>query len=147
VPEPEDPSTIDIDAAITALLAGNSGVQANLKTGGAGSIFDGVVPEDIAQYPCLAYQWVGGSSDPGLTTAGPRRSRLQIDCWGTDKAMAITLANAVAHLLDGYAGLLSDGTNVMSAWIINPPGVDFFSGDSRFRRRMLEFYVLHNFTP
>ena len=138
---------MDIDAGITALLAGDGGVQANLKTGGAASIFDGVVPEDQAQYPCLAYQWVGGLNSPGLTTAGPRRSRLQIDNWGLTKAQAVALANAVAHLLDGYTGVLSDGTNVLSAWIINPPGVDFFSGDSRFRRRMTEFYVLHNFTP
>jgi hypothetical protein len=138
---------MDIDAGITALLAGNSGVKANLKSGGEASIFDGVVPEDVAAYPCLAYQWVGGSNDPGLTTAGPRRSRLQVDCWGLDKAQVIALANAVAHLLDGYNGTLSDGTNVLACWIINPPGVDFFSGDSRFRRRMLEFYVLHNFTP
>lgn len=138
---------MDIDVGITALLAGDSGVHANLKLPGAASIFDGVVPEDVAQYPCLAYQWVGGSNDPGLSSAGPRRSRLQVDCWGTTKRQAVTLANAVAHLLDGFSGVLSDGTNVLSAWIINPPGVDFFSGDSRFRRRMLEFYVLHNFTP
>jgi hypothetical protein len=139
---------MDIDAGFTALLAGDSGVKANLKTASAASIFDGVVPEDIAQYPCLAYQWVGGSNDrPGLTTAGPRRSRLQVDCWGLTKAAAVALANAVAHLLDGYMGVLSDGTNVLSCWIINPPGVDFFSDDSRFRRRMVEFYVLHNFTP
>jgi hypothetical protein len=138
---------MDIDLGITALLAGDIGVQGNLKTRSAGSIFDGVAPEDVAQYPCLAYQWVGGSNDPGLTNAGPRRSRLQVDCWGTTKATAIALANAVAHLLDGYTGVLTDGTNVMSCWIINPPGVDFFSDDSRFRRRMLEFYVLHNFTP
>jgi hypothetical protein len=137
---------MDIDKGITALLAGDGGVQANLKSGVA-SIFDGVLPEDETAYPCLAYQFVGGSNDPGLTSAGPRRSRLQIDCWGLTKAQAIPLANAVAHLLDGYSGVLSDGTTVMSCWIINPPGVDFFSGDSRFRRRMLEFYVLHNFTP
>jgi Protein of unknown function (DUF3168) len=138
---------MDIDAGITALLAGDSGVKSKLKTGGAESIFDGVVPEDVAQYPCLAYQFVGGSNDPGLTAAGPRRSRLQVDCWGTTKAQSIALANAVAHLLDGFSGALTDGTNVMSCWIINPPGVDLFSAESRFRRRMLEFYLLHNFTP
>lgn len=137
---------MDIDAGITNLLATNAGVQANLATGGAASIFDGVAPEDVSQYPLLSYQWVGGASDPTFSTSGLNRGRLQIDCWGLTKQTAVALANAVIAALDGFQGVLSDGTPVANAWLINPPGVDYFSGDSRFRRRMLEFYVLYTFT-
>jgi len=134
-----------IDQGLVALLAANAGVAALLKTGGAGSIFQGVVPEDIAQYPCIGYQFVGGRSDPTLTTSGMQRSRVQLDCWATTPDLAKQLADAVRQALNGYQGLLTDGTLLQAGLLINP-GVDLFSDDSRFFRRMLEFYLLYNFT-
>jgi hypothetical protein len=134
-----------IDQGLVTLLAANAGVAAILVTGGAGSIYQGVVPEDIAQYPCLSYQFVGGRSAPTLQGSGQQRSRVQIDCWATTADAAKLLADAVRQALNGYQGLLSDGTFLLDAQILHP-GIDYFSDDSRFFRRMLEFYLLYNFT-
>lgn len=143
-----------IDVGLVNLLAGNAGAAALLGAGGASSqpgytpqasIFGDVVPEDVTQYPCIAYQFVGGRSDPTLTTSGAQCSRVQIDCWAVNRLVAKQLANAVRQCLNGYSGVLSDGTRLMTADLIHP-GIDFFSDDSRFFRRMLEFYLLYNFT-
>jgi len=134
-----------IDQGLVALLAANTGVAALLANGDASSIFQTVVPPDRVQYPCIGYQFVGGASAETLSTSGQQRSRVQIDCWGVTAESAKLLADAVRQALNGYQGLLTDGTLLLNAKMLHP-GIDYFSDDSRFFRRMLEFYLLYNFT-
>jgi len=133
-----------IDEGLVSLLAGDAGVKAILASGDAGSIYQMVVPEDEAQYPCIGYQFVGGASGGTFNTSGMQRSRVQLDCWAIRPEDGMHLAEAVRKALNGYQGLLSDGTYLSNAVLIHP-GVDLFSDQSRFFRRMLEFYLLYNF--
>ncbi|HLH36004.1 MAG TPA: DUF3168 domain-containing protein [Alloacidobacterium sp.] len=133
-----------IDQGLVSILAADAGVTALLATGDARSIFQMVVPEDESAYPCIGYQFVGGSSAPTFDTSGLQRSRVQIDCWAVTPEGAKNLAEAVRKALNGFHGYLSDGTVLSNAMMLHP-GIDFFSADSRFFRRMLEFYLLYTF--
>jgi len=144
-----------IDQGIVDLLANDSGVAAILKTStvaqltgwtAQASIYQVVAPEDLERLPLIAFSYVGGSSGNTLDgVGGIQKLRLQIDCWGTTPVDAKNLADAVRKVLDGYQGVLSDGTWLQSAVMVHP-GIDFFSDASRYYRRMLEFYLLYNFT-
>lgn len=134
-----------IDEGLVALLAADTGVQGILGFSAAGSIYQSVMPEDRTLLPCIVYQFVGGSSTPTLGTSGVQRSRVQVDCWATTADASKQLADAVRKALNGYQGTLQDGTPLLDAWILSP-GTDYFSDDSRFFRRMLEFYLMYTFT-
>jgi len=134
-----------IDQGIVSLLAADTGIAAILATGGAGSIFQTETPEDLAQYPCIGYQLVGGNSDSTLSTSGMQKARLQIDCWALTGDVAKNLAAAVIAALNCYQGQLSDGTRLLDAQLVHP-GADVFGSGSRYFCRMLEFYLFFNFT-
>jgi hypothetical protein len=135
-----------IDAGLYALLAANSGVQALVGD----SIFAGVAPDDLAQYPCIAYSLVGGSSEPTMNSSGVIRGRVQIDCFAAAPSgssspgtVAAAIRAAVIKAVNGWQQLLGDGTNVLDAELLNP-GTDFVSEDRIFRA-MCEFYILYTF--
>lgn len=133
-----------IDAGLNKLLAQNSEVAALAGE----NIFAGDAPDDIAQYPCIAYSFVGGSADPTFNTSGMIRQRIQIDAFamqpsGSDSpgTVAACIRAAVIKAVNGWQQLLGDGTNVLNAVLLNP-GTDFVSEDRIFRC-MCEFYVLY----
>lgn len=135
-----------IDAGLYALLAADSGVSALVGT----NIFAGAAPDDAAQYPCIVYSFVGGSSDPTLSTSGVIRQRVQIDCFAASPSgssspgtVAAAIRAAVIEAVNGWQQLLGDGTNVLDAELLNP-GTDFVSEDRIFRA-MCEFYILYTF--
>lgn len=144
-----------IDAGLTSLLAADSNIAAILQAAPvaadanwspASGIFQIVIPEDRRKFPCLSYQFVGGSSGNTLDgRGGIQTSRVQIDCWAITAIAAKQLGDAVRQCLDNYQGTLSDGTWLQTANMLHP-GIDFFSDESRFYRRMLEFYLVYNFT-
>lgn len=133
-----------IDAGLYALLAADSGVAALVGA----NIFAGDAPDDDAMYPCVTYSFVGGSSNPTLSTSGTIRQRVEINGHamlpsGTMAAgsVAAAIRAAVIKAVNGWQQLLSDGTNVLSADLLNP-GTDFVS-EQRIFRCMCEFYVLY----
>lgn len=132
--------------SIFALLSADPGVAAIAGT----RIYPMVLPDDAA-FPAITYQQVGGSSTPTMDTSGVQKLRLQIDCWsaplplGGTYRQASGLRDAVRRALDGYSGVLGDGTQLSRAWIVNP-GMDFFAHEALQYRCMLEFYLLYTFT-
>lgn len=150
-----------IDEGIVSLLAANADVQAILNTGAAAvaslgngtsatqaaqnAIFQTSAPPDTRYYPCLAFKFVGGTSMPTFSTSGMQRARLEVHCWATTPDVAKQLADAVRQALNGYQGVLSDGTPLADAAMLHA-GLDFLSDDSLYFSRMLEFYLLYTFT-
>jgi hypothetical protein len=72
----------------------------------------GLYPMLLPEGTSLGTTWrvVGGSSDPTFTTSGPQRLRIEFDCYATSYAAADALRSVIRTILDGYQGLLSDGT-------------------------------------
>lgn len=93
--------------------------------------------------PAMTYGVVGGAGDPTFETSGLIKLRMQFDCWGTNYSDAAQLRKALVKLLNGYGGVLSDGTNLQLAEFIQP--VDFYEQDARQYRCAVEFYFLFDF--
>jgi hypothetical protein len=73
-----------------------------------------------------------------------QRDRYQFDVYAETKAVATTLRDAVRQVLNGYNGVLSDGTFLQNAWLINK--MSSYSDDPRIYKSTMEFYVLYNFS-
>ncbi len=125
-----------IQEGVFALLSADAGVSALVSN----RIFGVVAPDDLALYPCIAYSSVGGASDPSLSSSGVLRQRLQVDCSALDYPTAAQIRAAVIAAMNGWQELLSDGTNVLNAVLLNP-GTDF-ANEQRLFRCMVEFYIL-----
>jgi len=138
-----------VDAGLCALLSGNSVLTALLASAdGQPAIFAGDAPDDLAMYPCVSYAFVGGSADPTMQTSGMIRQRIEINGFATlpsgslsAGSVAAAIRSAVIAAVNGWQQLLSDGTNVSNAELLNP-GTDFVSEDRIFRC-MCEFYVYY----
>jgi len=92
--------------------------------------------------PTLVYKTIGSQSTPTFDTAGLQRTRIEFTCWGTTYIQAITLRDALIGVLQGYRGVLSDGTNLQTVLVIT--GTDDFLQDSLSYCATQEFYFLHN---
>jgi len=123
-----------IEQGLYTLLAATSTIAAMVGT----RIYPLILPE-ASVLPALTYQVVGGHSSATFDTAGMTRLRMQFDCWGADYLDAITLRVALIAALNGYQGLLSDGTNLQNAQQLQ--NVDFFDHEARYYRAMTEFYL------
>ena len=138
-----------IDAGLYALLSSNSALTSLLASvNGQPAIFAGAAPDDLAMYPCVSYAFVGGSSDPTMGTPGMIRQRIEINGFAgmpsgglSAGSVAAAIRSAVIKAVNGWQQVLSDGTNVSNAVLLNP-GTDFVSEDRIFRA-MCEFYVLY----
>lgn len=126
-----------IDSGLYQLLAADAGVSAIC----AGRIFSVDIPPDNQQLPALAYSMVGGAATPTFTTSGVFRQRVQLDAFGDSYDDAASLRAAGITAVNGWCAVLSDGTRVLSASLLNP-GTDF-CGEDRIFRCMCEFYILH----
>ena len=70
-------------------------------------------PDDLSQYPCIAYSSPSETSDQGGSgPAGVGKTRVVFDCLALRYLDARTLAFLVKGLLNGYTGLLPDSTHV-----------------------------------
>ena len=124
-----------IQTGIYSLITGFSSVSALI-----GTRLHPVTLKEAETLPAMTYQLVGGSSDPTLTTSGLQRLRVQFDCWGANYDDAAGLRKALIKELNGYRGLLSDGTYLQNADLIGSIGVDYFEDVPRQYRCMVEFY-------
>jgi hypothetical protein len=99
-------------------------------------IYPVYVPEDAA-YPCLSYQVVSGSADFTLDFAGVWTKLIQFDAWARTYDECKQIEAALASLLDGYEGTLSNGVRVL----MSLPGVviDKWEQDTAIFRVMAEY--------
>lgn len=127
-----------IDAGIYALGAADSGLSALCGARG----YQTQAPPDQAQYPLWTYRFVGGSTKPTLNSSGVIRQRVEFNGLALDGITAAAIRSRILVLFDRWSQLLSDGTNVTDAWILNP-GTDFEPGVDLIFRCMCEFYMLY----
>jgi hypothetical protein len=101
-------------------------------------IYQVLVPEGTA-YPCLSYQIVSGLVDIALDSTAAKERRIQFDCWAMSYPAVKELEAALANLLEGYEGVLADGTRVISS----TPGIvlDDWADSSRVFRSMAEYII------
>jgi len=93
--------------------------------------------------PSWTYLSAGQTSDTTLTSSkGLNRRRLQIDCYGTTAAEAITLGAEIDAVLNGYAGRLPDPDATFVSSCLSTDVMDFFDDARRSYRRMLEYEIL-----
>jgi hypothetical protein len=89
------------------------------------------------------YRVVGGNSDPTFTTSGPQRWRIEFDCYAPSYAQADAGRMILRTLLDGYEGVLSDGTYLQNCIHIQP--IDHpYDFQPRLFRLGAEYYVFFN---
>jgi hypothetical protein len=107
----------------------------------------GLYPMLLPEGTSLGTTWrvVGGSSDPTFTTSGPQRLRIEFDCYATSYAAADALRSVIRTILDGYQGLLSDGTFLQNCIFIQP--IDHpYDYQPRLYRLGAEYYLFFNLT-
>jgi Protein of unknown function (DUF3168) len=90
------------------LITSDPGVKAALN--GKTSVYPNIAPDETS-LPYIVYTQIARSVI--LTYQGVNRlqeTRIQFSCYGASYKTAKSLAGAVKNLLDGFTGLLGDGT-------------------------------------
>jgi hypothetical protein len=127
-------SNLAFEQGFVALVNSDAGVSAVGSSGG----YFAQLPKD--KIPGWTYLVVSDPSDYTLQGAVELSGmRLQVDCYGSTAAQAITLAKAIDRLLSGYQGTLPDGTVVQGCFRTNR--LSFFDDNARNYRRMLEYEI------
>lgn len=126
-----------IEQGLFSLLSSTSSITALV-----GNRISPVLLPTGSAYPALTYQIVGSSSEPTFSTSGFQRLRVEINCWSDRYLDAVTLRDTVTAALDGFQGVLSDGTYLQNVQSLQT--IDFFESDSRSYRAMAEFYLFFN---
>ena len=96
---------------------------------------------DESGLPALTYQVI--SSQPDATLDGASNVteyRIQYDAWGKTYTGVKAVQDALRQVLDGYSGLLSDGTVVFD--VIRDTASDLYEPDSRLYRVTSDYRVL-----
>jgi hypothetical protein len=108
-----------------------------------GGIFPVYVPKG-STFPCLSYNFVGGSSYSTFNTPGYQKYRVEVNCWSEDYAGAVNLRAAVITALNGYSVANSDTPNsIQSIQLIQ--STDDFEHDLLQFRCIVEFYLYTTF--
>jgi hypothetical protein len=107
--------------AITAIVAGGNSIQPI------------PAPTDPDLFPCVTYQQVSETNEYTLTgTAGMTHARIVFNALAPQNPggylIARTLALAVKAALDGFSGVLPDGTKVWFLEVVNC--LDLFDADA-----------------
>lgn len=127
-----------IEAGISRLVQSDSAVAALCPRGGGYLV---QLPKD-APLPAWTFAFVSESPDYLLTKRSElTQRRLQVDCYGSIAADAITLADAVDQVLDRFQGTLADpdATVVHRCFFDNL--IDFFDEGRQSFRRVLEYQI------
>jgi hypothetical protein len=123
-----------LETGIYSLLAGEATISALVATR--------ITPVRLpigSPMPALTYRIIGGVGEPTFDTSGMQRRRLQVDSFGDTHLQAAQLRAAVVKFLNGYRGILSDGTVLQNADLLQPQDLD--EQYSREFRCMVEFYL------
>jgi hypothetical protein len=98
-----------------------------------------LLPEG-SNYPAIVYLVTATSPLTSMDGVNAlQMKRFQIDCYGANAVAAKSLAQAVHNLLDGFRGVLSEGTLVQSC--LPNQDVDTFDFDPQVFRIMCDFNV------
>lgn len=95
-------------------------------------------------YPLIEYKGISLKSSPTMDTSGMQRDRYQFDCWARDSPAAEQLRDVLRQTLNGYRGVLSDGTYLQNALLTNM--LDSYTDVPRIYCATIEFYLFYNFT-
>lgn len=127
-----------IEQGLYTLLSGDPTISAMV-----GDRISPVLLPEGSPMPAMTYQVTRGTSDPTFDTSGLIKLFMQFDCFGLNYSDAAQLRKALVMVLNGYQGVLSDGTNLQLAQFQQP--VDFYIEDVRQYRCAVEFYFLFDF--
>lgn len=129
-----------IENGIVQLVQASAAVQTLCAAGG----YYAQLPEK-QPLPCWSYLFVSDVADYTLDgRVDLTMRRLQVDCYGETGSDAITLADAVDKVLDGYKGTLPDPESTTVQGCFRSNLIDFFDSSSRTFRRMLEYNLWFN---
>ena len=119
---------INSDAAVKALIASPGG-------------FTGVPKGQ--PLPTWTYRWVSDNTQMALcSVTGLTFARVQIDCYGNQKAEVVNLGKAITQVLNGFKGTLTDIDNIIVDSIFRSDMHDPEEDEAgRTWRRVLEFEV------
>lgn len=126
---------MSIEAGIYSLLTADATLSALVGT----RIYPVFIPES-AETPCLSYQLVSSSVDLNLDRTVVREKRIQFDAFAPTYAVVKQIQTALADILEGYSGTLSDGSTVIDC----SPGVSLDDWEvSRDYRVTAEYVFLY----
>ena len=128
-----------IEAGIVALVTADA-----TMTGLIGNRMYPVLLPEPTVYPCLSYQVVTASSMFALDRTQIATKRFQFDAWGANYGDCKSVLVALDGLLNGYSGVLADGTRVLVA--ISIQELDQFESDGRVYRSIAEYSILYTRT-
>ena len=133
-----------LEAGIQQLVADNLAVKAII--GNPARFYPVLLPDDPT-YPCASYQVISDVSDYLLDgTISLSSIRIQVDTWsggssGANYADAKNTQAAIRSLLEGFSGLLPDGTRVAFIRVVDAR--DLFEQDARSYRTSTDFMVYY----
>jgi hypothetical protein len=128
-----------IEDGLFNLLSTSTQIAALCKT----RIYPVLLPT-APTYPAVRYQIISATPRPTLDTSGFQRWRIQFDCFGANYSDAASLRGALMKLLNGYQGVLSDGTNLQNVEFIQL--METFADDARTYKCSVEFYLYFCFS-
>ena len=131
--------SLTIEDGLDNLLRTDAAINAIIQQ----RAFPDKLPEQVA-YPALTYSILVGTGTRTLTDPGLQKWRIQVDCWGTTYADAKNLRAAVMKELNGYSGILSDGTFLQLMELIGPIFLPYDTAALTYRCPC-EFYLYFNF--
>jgi hypothetical protein len=110
-------------------------IQDNIHStlSGVGTTYPLAVPNSGASYPCIVYQFISEVQMRSHSGNGLRKHRVQISCWATTYAAAVTLAESVKAALD------LNQTNYELA--THETSRDEKEVETGLSRRMMDFFV------
>lgn len=129
-----------LEAGLYSLLTGDATLAALIGT----RLFPVMVnehdmPVNAGDPSCVSYQVVAGSTTYTLEPTQYSDRRIQFDIWSVKYSDSKSIAQAIRNVLSGYSGVLTDGTQVLSALQENE--IDDFESDSRIFRVMSEYRI------
>lgn len=95
-------------------------------------------------YPLIEFKKISKKANPTLDTSGMQRDRYQFDCCAQTDIVAEQLCDVLRQTLNGYQGVLSDGTHLQNAIISNENSS--YTDMPRIYCDTIEFLLLYNFT-
>lgn len=128
-----------IEQGLWHLLSTTTAITALCKT----RIYPVILPTDPT-YPCALYKTIAAKPSPTMDTSGFQRWRVEFDCFAYAYMDAAALRSALRSTLEGYRGVLSDGTSLQDCQFIQLG--DMFEEDARVYRCMVEFYLYFDFS-
>lgn len=98
-----------------------------------------MLPEG-SDYPAIVYLVVATSPLTSMDGVNAlQMKRMQFDCYGSNAVQAKALAKAVHNLLDGYRGVLSEGSEIQSC--LPNQDIDEFDFDPQVFRVACDFNI------